>query len=426
MRVVLVTPTARSSAIGAISSRLALHLAINGHKVDVVGSETTASFGAPEHPFPSATIHYGESVVEEKLRHADSVIYQIGNNYSNHAGAVYWLHRMPGVVCLHDAFLGHLFSAWAQENWARAQSVLARWYGPEVQRDYWDWQARSDFLESTIERAPMTEWICSAATGIFTHSNYYVNRAVSACSGPVWSFPLCHAKDTSAVVDLVSARQLRVPDRYVVVTFGHIIPNKRVDLIIDAIGTDPKLKQTVDYRVVGPITPSYRHALERQAHHKGVSFTLTGEVSDAQLAVEISDADAVVALRWPAAEIASASVIESLWYGKPTIVTNTGWYSELPDDIVYKTHSNIESEQLSKILMSVLHSSNKLAKVDKITNYSRVTFNSETYCAYVLQFIVQNYKIFLVQNEIRRILSSLTRWRGIVSDAHLADRWNIV
>jgi hypothetical protein len=63
------------------------------------------------------------------------VIYQIGDNYDFHGGAIPWLDKLPGVVCLHDFFVAHLFNGWAQSNRQVAEEVLRLWYGDEVSND---------------------------------------------------------------------------------------------------------------------------------------------------------------------------------------------------------------------------------------------------------------------------------------------------
>ena len=46
--------------------------------------------------------------------------------------------------------------------------------------------------------------------------------------------------------------------------------------------------------------------------------------------------DVLVSLRWPTMGETSASVIRALAAGRPTIVSDVGWFSELPDSVVAK------------------------------------------------------------------------------------------
>jgi glycosyltransferase involved in cell wall biosynthesis len=47
-------------------------------------------------------------------------------------------------------------------------------------------------------------------------------------------------------------------------------------------------------------------------------------------------ADVHVALRAPTMGETSASVVRSLSLGKPLVVSDVGWFSELPDDVAFK------------------------------------------------------------------------------------------
>ena len=425
MRITVVTPTARSSAIGAVSSCLTQNLARNGYEVTVVQAETLPPPVENEHQFPMAPVHYAAVGVEKLLQQADVVIYQVGNHYPNHAGAVYWLYRIPGVVCLHDAFLGHLFAGWAEANWTDAQAVLRRWYGPIVEQKYWDWQAQETFIESTINVAPMTEWICARAIGIFTHSSYFSERIIHACPGPVWSFPLCHAKEPVISASTPEEHRVKANDRFTVITFGHIIPNKCVNRAIEAIGTHPELRDVVDYRVVGRISPDYGLALKRQARNLRVSLAITGEVSDERLAAELAGADVVLALRWPATELASASVIEALWHGKPTVVTDTGCYAELPDNIVHKSSPEISAEQLGIIIHKILSVSNINNQSELRSQYSRLQFDGHIYANRVSEFIKLNYTTFLFMFEITRLKTIVYAWKTNIHTNDIITKWRI-
>src|SRR3712207_9006373 len=46
-------------------------------------------------------------------------------------GGVRWLADFPGLVCLHDFFLGHLFYGWAQTDRPQAEAILQCWYRSE-------------------------------------------------------------------------------------------------------------------------------------------------------------------------------------------------------------------------------------------------------------------------------------------------------
>lgn len=426
MRIAIVTPTARSSAVGAVSASLALQLVVQGHQVEVVATETTVSFPATEQSFPNAPVHYLEDVAEVRLRQADVVIYQIGNHFVNHAGAVYWLHRVPGVVCLHDIYLGHLFVAWAQSNRDEAESIIRRWYGVEVQKRFWGWHRGPNFIEDTVTVAPMTEWICANAIGVVTHSEWGVDRILRSCPGPVWSFPLCYAKLVPETTDIRKASIINDEANIVILTFGYIVSNKRIELVIDAIASSSELRERLSYRVVGPLTPEYLEVLQHRARQRSVQVEFTGEVSEYQLADEISKADVVVALRWPATEAASASVIEALCHGKPTIVTDTGWYAELPDDVVVKMNVAATPMDFSKTLYKLLHNTQQLLNLSASSRrYADDTYSAHKYALHINEYIRHTLPTLVVQEAMRNAVQILASWNVQHATLGPAIKWNI-
>ena len=122
-----------------------------------------------------------------------------------------------------------------------------------------------------------------------------------------------------------------VDERFRVLTIGHVNTNKRAEAVIRAIGASSVLRERTVYRLVGAIRPEIADKLARLARETGVNITISGEVDDESMVDAIRQADVVSCLRWPALEAASASTIEALLYGKSTIVTDTGFYSEIPD-----------------------------------------------------------------------------------------------
>jgi glycosyltransferase involved in cell wall biosynthesis len=121
-----------------------------------------------------------------------------------------------------------------------------------------------------------------------------------------------------------------------ILTVGHINPNKRVASVIKAIESSPSLRERCDYQVVGLIQDHVTHELASMARNADVRLRINGEVDSSTLARKFQSADIVCCLRWPSLESASASAIEAMMHGKAVVVTDTGFYGELPDDCVVK------------------------------------------------------------------------------------------
>lgn len=348
MKLVIFTPAVKASAIGRVACLVTHSLVLSGHEVVIVRTESGSLLKLPTHDFGVSMIRWDdEERVTEALGKADSVSYHIGDNFPFHEGCIEWLPRHSGIVCLHDFFLGHLFYSWAENRRDLADGVLKRWYGEEGAKAFFATHENPDFISRTKDVAPMTEWICALATGVITHSHWGMPRVSRSCQGPVEVVPLAYDAGNIAMNGPVERRRA---DSFRLLTIGHINPNKRVANVLRALGGSAVLRSRCVYRLVGHVDPAAVVELSSLASRLRVNLVISGEADDRALASAFSDADVVSCLRWPSLEAASASAIESMLNGKATIVTNTGFYEEIPDDCVEKIPQEHEIDALRDTL----------------------------------------------------------------------------
>jgi glycosyltransferase involved in cell wall biosynthesis len=349
MKFLMFTPMLVESAIGRMSRLVAHALIAHGHEVVVVRAECERLLTRPAHAFETDFVLWmDEARVCQSVSECDAVIYHIGDNFEFHEGCLAWLSRVPGVVCIHDFFLGHLFQGWANTNRQEADAILTQWYGPDITERFFEFPDGQAFIDATKDAAPLTEWIASQATGIVTHSHWGVPPLRRACAGPIRVVPLAYDAPKA-----VAGSQAYVPNEYgrmKLLTIGHVNANKRASSVIRAIAGSEVLRRNLVYRLVGPIEPDTLLDLSALANSLRVNLMISGKVDDAALASALVEADAICCLRWPSLEAASASTVEAMLYGKATIVTDTGFYSEIPSDCVIKISQENELEDLRAAL----------------------------------------------------------------------------
>ncbi len=376
MKLVMFTPAVKTSAIGRMTRLVVRQLLAQQHQVVVVRTESQHVTVDELHDFGCTVLPWtDEAQVAREIEAADECVYQIGNSYEFHEGGIAWLTKAPGVVCLHDFFLGHLFFGWSQNRREEAVRILEQWYGNAVAQGYFQIHDGSVFISQTLNEAPLTEWISSMASTVITHSNWGCERVLAACAGPVYVTPLAYDAPGATGNDGHTGG-----DRLNVLTIGHVNPNKRVERCIQAIAQSPSLRANVRYRLVGAILPETEKRLSELALDSGVELIISNEVDDAALSEAIREADVISCLRWPSLEAASASAIEAMLYGKATIVTDTGFYSELPDACVLKISADNEVEDLKRIFLS-LHEDRTSANAigQRAQAWARETFTAENY-----------------------------------------------
>lgn len=410
MKVVVFTPGLRASAIGRMTALVTRALSEQKHDVAVVRCEDYSLIEGAAHDFGEkvATYPWAAGVVPDLLEDADIVVYQIGNEYSYHRGCIEWMNRVPGIVCLHDFFLGNLFYGWAEGRREHAMGVLRHWYGETVASGYFAHNSSESFIEGTKDCAPMTEWICSQALSVIAHSRWGIRRVMESCPGPVKIVPLAYdAPGAGNVSDVENVAE----DSFVLLTIGHVNPNKRVESVIRAMGRSAFLRSSAQYRVVGRIEHDMRERLRALAEGQQVQLVILGEVTPNVLAQEISRADAICCLRWPTIEGASASAIEAMLYGKAVIVTDAGFYAELPDECVRKIGVSTEIEDLGQVLESL--ASDQVQRENLGRNaavWAGTTFNPENYASQIVEMGFSTQRAALIMDTMNKFAELLANW----------------
>jgi glycosyltransferase involved in cell wall biosynthesis len=335
MNLIIFTPAISTSAIGRMACIVIRALISQGHKVTVVRTEKEHLLETPTHDFGTELIQWND--IDQVIRvtnDADALVYQIGDNFEFHRGGIEWLPKLPGLVCLHDFYLGHLFCGWAQTRRQEADAVLCNWYGDEIASRFFDHSYGEKFIDNTLESSPMTEWICSMAYGILTHSSWGIGRVLNSCPGPVQVVPLAN----DAATTLIDIPQFSCVDnsKFKLLTMGYINSNKCVASVISAIGNSPLLRGRTIYRLVGNILPEMAIELSALARKYQVNLVISGVVDDVTLGMAIQDADVITCLRKPSLEAGSASAIEAMLHGKLIIVAEAGFYTTIPSDCAVK------------------------------------------------------------------------------------------
>lgn len=423
MNLVMFTPGLVASAIGRMTDLVVRELCNLGHQVVVIGTESDELRYSPKRDFGTRTLHWtNQSEVESALTDADSCVYHIGDNFKYHQGGIFWLERSRGMVCLHDFFLGHLFCEWAKSNLPQATSILQQWYGEEIAQKYFRYTTSKDFIQTTHDKAPLTEWIASQATAIIAHSQWGIKRILDSCAGPVRVVPLAYATVSGQENPSTNSAANSSSPKIQVLTIGHVNPNKRIECVLQAIGTNNQLRSQITYTLAGTVELDVQEKLEILAAELGVDLKILGEVSDRDLHRLIQQADILCCLRKPTLEAASASAIESMLYGKAVIVENAGFYAELPDDCVQKIDPDQEVPSLQSALLDLI--SNPVKRRDlakRAQEWAKETFSARNYALQLLELIPQSQKSVLLHETLLGFARQLSLWNSSAALLNLPE-----
>lgn len=422
MKFVIFSPMANTSAIGRVTTLIVRAMQAQDHSVVVVRTEDEGRLSTSPHSCEAELVAWTQPLaVQAAIENADALVYQIGNNYSFHCGGLHWLASHPGIVCLHDFMVTHLFTDWAHGRRDEAESILESWYGKSAAQEFFDAQTPERFIEMATQVCPMTEWICAMASAVVSHSHWGMSRVAQSCAGPLRVLPLPY--DAPSCSDPASAQDSDLPtgDITHVLTVGHVNANKRIDSVIRAIGASPVLRTCISYRLCGLIDPLVAKDLGDLAQDLGVRLIISGETDDAALRQAMNDAHIVCCLRWPSFEAASATTIEGLLYGKAVVVTDAAFYRELPDECVRKISPLNEIPELTQVLEELcLDPGARRSMARRGQAWAERTFSADNYARQLADLSAGVAAARPALSMVETLVSTLYRW-GASSSLAMSD-----
>jgi glycosyltransferase involved in cell wall biosynthesis len=288
-------------------------------------------------------------------RGTDLCVYHVGNNPDAHGWIVEALRRRPGVVVLHDFVLHHLVAGLTigrrdghgyLDAMEREGGVVGRLLGHAVldKRIPPLWENRPQDFHLAGE-------VLDLATGLVVHSRYVRDHARGAgYTGPVWvvPHPAFPAPDVPAV---------EVPGEPLFGSFGNVNASKRVPQLLEAFARVRPAHPASGLLLVGATSPGFD--LDRRLQRLGLDGTglvREGYAEERRLWGLMQACDVHVNLRWPTMGETSGSAIRALTLGKPLVVSDVGWFAELPGDVALKVPVDDDETQTLVAALELLAS----------------------------------------------------------------------
>jgi glycosyltransferase involved in cell wall biosynthesis len=280
-------------------------------------------------------------------RGTDIALYHVGNNPEAHGWIVDALRRRSGLVVLHDFVLHHLVAGLTlgrsdpdgyldamQRDAGVVGRLLAHGVVDHLLPPIWE-QRPVDF--------PLASVVLDRADGVICHSEYVEGRAREyGYTGPIWVIPM------PAWPSIQLGRRLAPEDRSpIIACFGYLNAAKRVPQLLEAFGRIHRRLPDALLVLAGSVAPD----LELRAEGLGDGVLLLDHQDEDSIWQLLADCDVNVSLRWPTMGETSGMAIRALSLGKPLVVSDVGWFSELPDSVAAKVPvDELEVEALTAIL----------------------------------------------------------------------------
>ena len=259
---------------------------------------------------------------------ADVSLYHVGNDAEAHGWIVEALRRRPGVVVLHDFVLHHLvvgltFSRGDAAGYLAAMEREGGLVGRLLAYAVLD-NKLPPLWETRPEDFPLAGEVLQHATGLIVHSHYVEQRArETGYAGPIVRIP-------HPAWPIPELRPAGTGGDPLYGCFGHLNETKRIAELVAAFSRLRERRPGARLLLVGSLAVRLgRLELPEGVEHRDY-------VPEDELWSLMAACDAIVSLRSPTMGETSGSAIRALSLGKPLVVSDVGWFAELPDDAVLK------------------------------------------------------------------------------------------
>jgi glycosyltransferase involved in cell wall biosynthesis len=270
----------------------------------------------------------------------DVCLYHMGNNPDAHGWILEALRRRPGLVVLHDYVLHHLVAGMTlgrgdAQGYLGAMQREAGVAGRLLAHGVIDgivpplWEVRPEDFPLVGE---VLEHAAKPGGGLIVHSQYVEQRVREAgYEGRLWRIPHPAWQRPSRP----SSTPVSITRGPIIGCFGHLTASKRIPQLVEAFRLLRRLHPDARLLVVGAATPGF--ALEARLGESDLAGVVREDYVDEDRLWELmSSCDVVVSLRTPTMGETSGSAIRALVMGRPLVVSDVGWFSELPDEVALK------------------------------------------------------------------------------------------
>jgi glycosyltransferase involved in cell wall biosynthesis/2-polyprenyl-3-methyl-5-hydroxy-6-metoxy-1,4-benzoquinol methylase len=333
----------------------------------------------------------------DQLENYDAIFYHVGNDYRFHYGTCTVLRRHPGIVVFHDYVLEDTFLGRAREidDFELYLDEMEACHGPSERGRAEEFIRRglAPPQEDTPLDYPLNLRTARSAEGIIAHSEWSRSRLAQLAPGTPTARIAMPVRALNP--GLRRAWMQRNPLRQFIsiASFGLITPDKGIDATLQGLAS---LKGEFDfhYTLVGAENNFYdvRESIIR--HGLSEHVTITGYVSLEDFERHIAETDIAINLRDHTVGETSASLCRLMGIGIPAIVSDIGWFAEIPDDCVVKISPADNFAALQSKLRTLIEDANLRKSIgdrarDHVLTEHNAWRTAEAYIAFAREVIEQ-------------------------------------
>lgn len=356
-----------------------------------------------------------------KLEEYDEIIYNIGNNPFYHSRIYDVFLRYNGVVILHEYVLYFLITGYILDYHHDGAMYLEELKMNHGDRGYAEGlkilrNSLPPLQYRTPELLPLNKRLIERAKGIIVHS-LHAKSEVEKINPRVSCINIGQIGPDPKKINLSDARIYELKSKYgieqsdvIIASFGYVSATKRIHQVLHALSEIEF--NNYKYLLVGE-GDYVKDLVKKYKLNDRVVFTGFTTIEEFDDLIALSDI--IVNLRYPYMGETSASLIRALLLGKATVVSDIGWFSELPDDVVIKVpiegrEINVLKDSLTRLLNDSEYRNQVESNAKTYSEYlnPEVIANSINEYLYRLNAMKQREKfVFLISDQIGGLLGDL-------------------
>ena len=335
------------------------------------GSQGDVIFAGPLPPAPTGVATYDRAVLDglDRIGFADRVhmdvawpvlsneagrfpgyhlgVFQLGNNVEFHLEIYRAAYLTSALVVLHDLAL---------DDFVRGLKAAGDPLGYMAAREAARLRGTIEDLDA-VRNEPLREPWCAhvvrRARGVIVHSDFGRRYLESfGCRTPVFvvPHPVIEAPESFERA-APRAGELRASvgsPSFMVVAPGDMNEARQLDALVRAT---TRLDDDAHVAIVGRRIEAYDIGPTIDAAGMGARISVHADVADADFLAWLVAADAVVDLRFPHRGEVSGSLNRAMQAAKPSVVSATGTYLDMPDETVVRVAAGpVDPEELADVL----------------------------------------------------------------------------
>jgi len=403
MRLAFFSPLSpRRSGISDYSEELLPHLA-SGAQIDLFVDGFKPANTSVRERFQWFDYRANPAVLN-RLGDYDAIVYHMGNDHRHHQGIYETARAFPGIVVLHDFALQNFFIGLSREGGDMSLYLdeLEACHGAQVRADSEAMLERGAFSLSPTDtlRYPLNYRIARNAEAIIVHSEWSQSRlSTIAPAVPVARINL-HVLPGDEISPPLLSHEAK-PRRVEIASFGHITTEKGIERTLRILAG---LRQNYDFHYTLVGQPDGFDVSE-MVRSSGLTdrVTVTGYVSLDEFKRRMKTTDIAINLRERTVGETSASVCRVMAAGVPPVVSNVGWFAELPDDAAIKIDVGENADALLRAYLIKLMEDSSLRQ--------RIGENARRYVqeAHAIEKSAQGYLNFIRETVAQRVRRRFVR-----------------